>query len=65
MAKVVSIDLGECNDCEGCIEICPEVFQRNESMGYIEVIELDEYPEEEVLEAINICPGDCIGWEYI
>jgi len=65
MAKIPSIDLGGCTDCDGCIEICPEVFQRNENMGFVEVIELEEYPEEEVLEAINICPGDCIGWEYI
>jgi len=34
-------------------------------MGYVEVVELGEYPEEEVLEAINICPADCIGWEFI
>ena len=65
MAKVPSIDLSGCTDCDGCIEICPEVFQRNETMGYVEVIELEEYPEDEVLEAINICPADCIGWEYI
>ena len=65
MAKVPSIDLGGCTDCDGCIEICPEVFRRNEAMGYVEVIELGEYPEEKVREAINICPADCIGWEYI
>jgi len=34
-------------------------------MGYVEVMELEEYPEKEVIEAINICPADCIGWEYI
>jgi ferredoxin len=33
-------------------------------MGYVEVIELEEYPEEEVREAINMCPADCIGWLY-
>jgi ferredoxin len=31
----------------------------------VEVIGLEEYPEREVLEAINICPADCIDWEYI
>jgi len=65
MAKVPSIDLSGCTDCDGCIEICPEVFRRNETMAYVEVIELGEYPEEKVREAINICPADCIGWEYI
>ena len=65
MAKVPSIDLGGCTDCDGCIEICPQVFQRNETIGYVEVIELEEYPEEDVQEVMNICPADCIGWEYI
>ena len=26
MAKVPSVDLDGCTDCDGCIEICPEVF---------------------------------------
>lgn len=65
MVKVPSIDLAGCTDCDSCIEICPEVFRRNETMGYVEVIELEKYPAEELLEAINICPADCIGWEYI
>ena len=64
MAKAPVIDLAGCTECDGCVEICPEVFQRNETIGYIEVVERDEYPEEEILEAINICPADCIGWEY-
>lgn len=61
--KVPVIDLGICIECEGCIEVCPTVFRRNEAAGYIEVIELDEYPEEEVDEAIKICPVSCISWE--
>jgi ferredoxin len=31
--------------------------------GYIEVIDLDAYPEDEVYEAIKNCPADCIRWE--
>lgn len=65
MVKVPAIDLSECTDCDGCIEICPAVFHRNEVMGYIEVFDLEEYPEEAVQEAIKMCPADCIGWEYI
>jgi ferredoxin len=49
--------------CEGCVEACPEVFQVSEEFGYIEVAELDEYPEECVQEAINCCPTGCISWE--
>ena len=62
MMKVPAIDLGECIDCEACIEACPNVFRRND-VGYIEVIDLLEYPEDEVDEAIKNCTADCIVWE--
>jgi ferredoxin len=60
--KVPVVDYGMCTLCEGCIEVCPEVFRLNDA-GYIEVIELAHYPEEEVEEAIKYCPEDCITWE--
>jgi len=63
MARVPVLDLGECTDCDGCITVCPSVFQRNDTMGYIEVAECEAYPEEEIQEAINICPRGCIRWE--
>ena len=62
MAKVPEVYLGECVECDGCVEVCPEVFRCNESMGYIEVIERESYPEDEVQEAINFCPTGCICW---
>jgi len=62
--KIPSIDLSECTDCEVCIELCPTIFRRNDA-GYIEVVELSEYPEEEVEEAIMNCPVDCITWEEV
>jgi ferredoxin len=65
MQKVPVVELSECIECDCCVEICPEVFKKNESMGYIEVIELGKYPELEVQDVINFCPADCIGWEYI
>jgi ferredoxin len=46
----------------GCVEVCPEVFQQNDA-GFIQVVELDVYPREEVDEAIKYCPEDCISWE--
>ena len=64
-AKIVrlpEIDLGECTDCGGCIEVCPSVFQRNKVTGLMEVADLAEYPEDAVNEAIKICPVDCITW---
>ena len=62
--KIPVVDIGECSDCECCIELCSEVFKRNE-MGHIEVTQLPEYPEATVQEAIHMCPGDCITWEEI
>lgn len=58
-----TVDIGACIECCGCVEIVPEVFRFNESGGFIEVIEMDEYPEAEVNEAIKNCPEDCIYWE--
>ena len=60
--KVPVIDIGACTLCMGCVEVCPEVFQLNDA-GYIEVRELQTYPQEAVDEAIKYCPEDCIGWE--
>lgn len=63
MARVPVVDLGDCVECDGCVEVCPEVFRCNEVIGYIEVIECDPYPELEVQDAINFCPTGCICWE--
>ena len=65
MQKVPVVELSDCIECDCCVEICPEVFTKNEAMGYIEVVELEEYPELDVQDAIKFCPTDCIGWEYI
>jgi ferredoxin len=61
--KIPSIDLSRCTGCDSCLEICPGVFRRNGETGLIEVVELPQYPEDEVQEAISICPADCITWE--
>lgn len=59
--KTPTIDLGACVDCEACLELCPGVFRRNDA-GYIEVVDLDEYPEDQIQEAIADCPANCISW---
>ncbi len=63
MKKIPVIDLGECTECGGCVAVSSVVFRYNESAGFYEVIDLDEYPEDEVAEAIKNCPADCISWE--
>jgi ferredoxin len=60
--KIPVVDMAECTDCEACLETCPEIFRRNEA-GYIEVIDLSEYPEDSVDEAIRNCCSGCISWE--
>jgi ferredoxin len=61
--KYPVIDLGNCSECGGCIEVAPEVFRYNPSTGLMEVVDLIEYPESLVDEAIKNCPKDCIFWE--
>ena len=56
------VDIGQCTLCEGCLEMAPSVFMLNDA-GYIEVADLDAYPEAEVNDAIKYCPEDCITWE--
>lgn len=55
------IELSLCILCEVCREACASVFRLNHA-GYMEVLELDEYPETEVDEAIINCPANCISW---
>ena len=56
------VDLSTCILCEVCVAACPEVFQINDA-GWVEVADLEDYPEECVNEAIKNCPKDCISWE--
>ncbi len=53
------IELDQCIVCEVCIDVCPEVFGMNDS-GYVEVYEMNEYPLDELLDAVRNCPADCI-----
>lgn len=65
MKKILIIDLGSCSECQGCIEVAPEIFRYNEITGCMEVVDLNEYSEEKVREAMKNCPKDCIKWEEI
>jgi ferredoxin len=59
------VDIGGCTLCMGCLEVCPQVFGVNEAAGYIEVRDLDEYPEDCVQEAIKYCPENVITWQEV
>jgi ferredoxin len=57
--KAPVVDLSECTLCGICAEICPFVFQVN-GAGYIDVLDRDDYPENDVREAAKNCPAQCI-----
>lgn len=56
------LDLAECILCEVCVELAPQAFQIN-GAGFVEVLPLDDYSDEEIHEAVINCPKDCIAWE--
>ncbi|MFZ7127278.1 MAG: ferredoxin [Desulfobacterales bacterium] len=62
--RVPVLDIADCTLCGGCFDLFPELFQLNDA-GYVEVAELECYPEADVEEAIKYCPQRCIRWEDI
>lgn len=63
MSKKVIIVEEECIGCETCVELCPEVFSFDEEIEKARVIKETGGPEEEIQEAIDSCPVECIHWE--
>ncbi|RLA88018.1 MAG: ferredoxin [Deltaproteobacteria bacterium] len=60
MSGIPFIVSEDCLACGACVEVCPEVFQLNESLGYAQVIHPEGAPVEKIQEAIDICPVRCI-----
>ena len=60
--KLPVVELSDCISCGVCVEVCPDVFRMNEA-GFIEVVDLGNYPEPDVDDAIKYCPVDCIHWD--
>lgn len=63
MARQVEIELGDCSGCESCVEICPDVFAFNDTLGKAEVIKAEGGDEKAIEEAIASCPAGCITFE--
>jgi ferredoxin len=62
--KIPVVELSDCISCGICVDVCPAAFRMND-MDYVEIIDLPQYPENEVDEAIKNCPKDCISWNFL
>jgi len=60
--EIPVIDLGCCILCEICAEIAPHAFQINDA-GFVEILTLDDYSDEDIHEAVKNCPKGCISFE--
>lgn len=63
MARKVIIDEEECIGCGTCAEVAPGAFRFNEETEKAEVIDTTGATEQEIEEAIEACPVECIHWE--
>ncbi len=63
MSKKVVLDQEECIGCESCVEICPEVFAFDADTEKAYVIKAEGGPEDDIQEAMDSCPVECIYWE--
>ncbi len=64
MAKrIPKINEDECIACGNCEQVCPGVFRLNEVLGHSEVINPHGAPEDEIQQALDQCPAQCISWE--
>jgi len=62
MARAFYIDDEECIADGSCADICPGCFQYEEGMKAARVKGFD-CPEEQIQEAMDTCPVQCIHWE--
>lgn len=62
MAKKLFIDEDECIGCGACVDSCPDVFIMNDD-NIAEVSNPDGASEEEIQDAIEGCPVECILWK--
>ena len=63
MARKVFIDQDECIGCGVCEEMCPEVFHLDPRTNKAEVVQEEGGPEDQIQEAVENCPVECIHWE--
>jgi ferredoxin len=64
MKKKVDIKTDDCIGCGICIDICPGVFDCDESETKAVVRNRGVENEECIEEAMETCPAQCISWSY-
>ncbi len=62
LKKVPAVDFECCILCEVCVDLAPHTFRINDA-GFVDVLSLDSYEDENINDAVNNCPRDCITWE--
>lgn len=62
MSSLPVLDEEACIGCNACVEVCPEVFVLNQSLGFALVMFPEGATEEKIQEAIDLCPVHCIHW---
>lgn len=62
MSKVITINEELCIGCGTCVEICPEVFELNETIEKAVVKNPKGCSQCNCEEAINNCPVSAISW---
>lgn len=62
MTRRIVIDEEECQGCETCVELCPDVFGFDADSQKAKVLN-PAATDECVQEAIDSCPVECIRWE--
>jgi len=62
MGKVPEVGRDACIGCGTCVAVCPGVFQIKED-GKSDVVDPKGGTEEEIQQAIDSCPVQCITWK--
>ncbi len=61
MAQIPRVDQDSCTGCETCIDLCPGVFRLTDDM-VAEAYDPKGASKDEIQEAMDSCPVECISW---
>jgi ferredoxin len=60
--RISYVDKNECTGCEACVTMAPKVFRMTPE-GLSEVYNPQGDTEDNIQEAMNGCPVNCIHWK--